>query len=574
MGGKYLFKFNSVIKNHLSFIILITLLIAVISVITYKCFQIQTSIGPIWDTYDLLSEAAFLAGQNIGYYDLVRPPFIPFLTSIIFRFEGLSTWPIMLIDGLIFILGSVGLFLLLKLRFDNLTSFLGALLFSTFPIILTFVCSGLTDISSVCISIWAFYFTVLAVKKDSKWFCLSFPVAMISFLTRFASALIILPILFYILINLKDIIRKKDILIGILFSFVLILPVFWFFNVNFGDPFYTFSSFFGSSSRSISELTGTLFFYNPDLLYFVKNMPSFIGPQAIGVVLVIFLGFLVYLLKNIFNKNKSMEKTHNESFKLLLKENKLKFSFLIISVLILIVSLQRVHYLLSEALLFVSLYLLYNLFKPLKFKDLDLDFFIFSWFLVFLIFHSVYVIKDYRYFIYMAPSLTYILMRGFKWTTSLLGIKIKNRNLTHYLFSGFLIILLILSTYTSLPSIEETNKDLKQLNQDSINIGIWLVDHDPNYQTKVIYSDIWPYSGWHLKMNVNKMPQFHDNQVIDVGFKDYNLTTQDMWKYNDKLVLDHADYYISRKTDLTLTNYMPIKQYGTLTLYQRTDELN
>ncbi|WP_162295442.1 glycosyltransferase family 39 protein [Methanobacterium subterraneum] len=511
-----------------------------------------------------------MAGKNIGYYDLVRPPFIPFLTSLIFRFEGLSIWPIMLIDGFIFIFGSIGLFLLLRFRFDNLTSFLGTLLFSTFPIVLTFICSGLTDISSVSITIWAFFFTVLAVKNNSKWFYLSFPLAMISFVTRFASALIIFPVLFYILINLRCIKRKKDILIGMLFSFVILLPVFWFFYVSFGDPFYTFSSFFGTSSRSISELTGMLFFYNPDLLYFVKNMPSFIGPQAIGVVLVIFLGFLVYILKSIFNKNKkSMEKPHNNSFKLLLLKNKLKILFLALSVATLIVSLQGVHYLFSEILLFVSLFLLYNLFNAFKFKDLDLDFFIVSWFMCFLIFHSVYVIKDFRYFIYLAPPLTYILMMGFKWTTSFLGIKIKNRSLTHCLFSGFLVILLILSTYTSLPSMGETNKDLKQLNEDSISISNWLVNYDPNYQTKIIYSDIWPYSGWHLKMNINKMPQFYNNMVIDVGFKNYNLTAQDMMKYNDKLVSDHADYYISRKTGLTLINYKPIKQYGSLTLYQR-----
>lgn len=115
----------------------------------------------------------------------------------------------------------------------------------------------------------------------------------------------------------------------------------------------------------------------------------------------------------------------------------------------------------------------------------------------------------------------------------------------------------------------ETNKDLKQLNEDSISISNWLVNYDPNYQTKIIYSDIWPYSGWHLKMNINKMPQFYNNMVIDVGFKNYNLTAQDMMKYNDKLVSDHADYYISRKTGLTLINYKPIKQYGSLTLYQR-----
>lgn len=544
----------------------------IVSLITFKCFQIQTSIGPLWDTYDLLSEAAFLSGQNIGYYDLIRPPLIPFLTSLLFRILGLSTWPIMLIDGLIFILGSAGLFLFLKLRFDDVTSFLGVLLFITFPIVLTFVCSGLTDIATVCISIWALLFTVIAVKKDSKWFYLSFPLAMIAFLTRFTSVLIIFPMFLFILLNLGELKHRKDIFIGILISFLFLIPVFWLFYVNFGNPLYTFLNFFGSSSGSVSEATEMLYSYHPDFFYFLKIMHSLMGPQAMGVVLVIFLGILIYPFKRFINKRNSLENQNelNKSLQLSLRNDiKLKLLFLSILVIVFILTIQRVHYLFSEIILFPILYLLYNLTNEFKFKNRDLDFFFLYWFLVFFIFHSVYVIKDYRYFIDMAPPLAYFLMRGFTLTTSQLGIKIKNRNVTHYLFSGFLIFLIIASTYNYLPSISETNNHLTELNEGNINISSWLMNYDPEYKNKVIYSDIWPYSGWSLKINVSKMPQFRDNQTIYTGASDYNLTTQDIMDYNNELDSNRADYYISITPGLTFVNYRPIQQSGCVILYQR-----
>lgn len=544
----------------------------IVSLITLKCFQIQTSIGPVWDTYDLLSEAAFFAGQNIGYYDLIRPPLIPFLTSIFFRILGLSTWPIMLIDGLIFILGSAGFFLFLKLRFDDVTSFLGALLFVTFPIVLTFVCSGLTDIASVCISIWALLFTVFAVKKDSQWFYLSFPLTMIAFLTRFSSALIIFPIFLFILLNIGELKHRKHIIVGILISFLFLIPVFWLFYVNFGNPLYTFLNFFSSSSSgSVSEVTEILYYYHPDFFYFLKIMPSLMGPQAMGVVLVIFLGILVYPFKRFINKRKFPENQNelNQSQLLLRNDIKLKLLFLTILGIVFILTIQRVHYLFSEIILFPILYLLYNLTNEFKFKNRDLDFLFLSWFLVFFIFHSVYVIKDYRYFIDMAPPLTYFLMRGFTLTTSHLGIKIKNRNVTHYLFSGFLIFLIIVSTYNYLPSINETNNYLTELNEGNINVSSWLMNYDPEYKNKVIYSDIWPYSGWSLQRNVSKMPQFRDNQAIYTSANDYNLTNQDIMDYNHELDFNLADYYISITPGLTFVNYRPIQQSGRVILYQR-----
>ena len=107
------------------------------------------------------------------------------------------------VDGVLFVFGVIGMFMLLKIRFNDLESFLGGLLYATFPIVLTIFRFGFSDLASVSFSIWAFYFMVLAVKKDSKFFYLAFPFAMFAFLTRYNSALLIFPIFLYLLIN-KD----------------------------------------------------------------------------------------------------------------------------------------------------------------------------------------------------------------------------------------------------------------------------------------------------------------------------------------------------------------------------------
>ena len=91
-------------------------------------------------------------------------------------------------------------------------------LYATFPIVLTVLSVGFSDLASVSFSIWALYFTVLAVKKDSRFFYLVFPFFMFAFLTRYNSALLIFPIFLYILIN-KDKINFKNIIIGIVLQF-------------------------------------------------------------------------------------------------------------------------------------------------------------------------------------------------------------------------------------------------------------------------------------------------------------------------------------------------------------------
>jgi hypothetical protein len=101
---------------------LIILLLAV-GLITYIRIKMHLYLWPTFDTYDLLANAALFAGKGIGYSDLLRPPLLPFLTSIYFMIDGLNIGAIFVIDGLLCILGYVGIYLFLKERFTPLISF-------------------------------------------------------------------------------------------------------------------------------------------------------------------------------------------------------------------------------------------------------------------------------------------------------------------------------------------------------------------------------------------------------------------------------------------------------------------
>ncbi|MDY9922723.1 glycosyltransferase family 39 protein [Methanobacterium sp.] len=566
--------FSRKIKSHSSTLFFLLVLTLIVSFITYNCFLIQTSIGPVWDTYDFMANAALMAGKGIGYFDLLRPPLLSFLTAIYYSFDGLALWPIAAIDGIIFVAGVIGLYLLFKLRFDALTSFLGALIFATFPIVLTYVGAGFTDNPSVCVSIWALLFTALAVKKDSRLFYLSFPLVMLAFLTRFSMALLIFPVFLYLFINwgkIKSSNYIRDIVIGIIISLLLLIPVFMFYS-NFGNPIYPFLDFFGSSSGA-SSAGGMHFAYNTDFLYYVELLPSLIGPEGIGVLLVILLGVVAYIFRRFREKK---EKTDDEnvktSFQQLLENNgKLKLLSIIIVSIILILTIEKVHYLISESLFFIWCYLLYDWIKILKYKDIDLDFLFLSWLVTFFLFHSIYIIKDYRYFVSMAPTTVYFMMRGFNWTTSQFGFKLKNHNLTQIVFALVLTLLVVFSALSSFSGIQDANKELKAMNEESVAISDWFMQYDPDYKNKVIYTDFWPYSGWYLQMNVSKMPIFRDGEILYCGAKNYNFTQQDITAYNNELDSYNADYYFSMRRGLNFTNYHPIKQIGLLILYQRNE---
>jgi len=122
-------KLKGFLKKNIISIIISVLLLIIVSAITYYRILIQTNIGPTSDSFVFLSNAMFYLGHYAGYSDLLRPPVFSFIIYLVFRLGYISVNTIFIVDGLLFIFGVIGLYLLLKIKFNDLESFLGTLLY-------------------------------------------------------------------------------------------------------------------------------------------------------------------------------------------------------------------------------------------------------------------------------------------------------------------------------------------------------------------------------------------------------------------------------------------------------------
>lgn len=557
-------KSRNIWKRYSSHILL-TVLIIIVSIITYYRVLIQFEMGPLSDSCDFLSDALVFAGQNMSYFDASRPPFFPFLLSLIFRTGYVFTNSIFILDGLMYIFGVIGLFFLLKLRFNDLQSFLGALLFATFSEVLTYVSTGFADITGVSITIWMFYFLILAVKRDSKYFYLALPFAMLAFLTRYNNALLIFPIFLYILINRHKIKNIKHLFTGMLASFLFIIPVFIFFLEKFGNMFYPFMSTFGTTSTP--RLAGNAA-YDANPFFFIDKFPSFMGLEGFIALFIILAGIFVYGFLKFKKRSKDQKKLFNIP-KIEKNSTKLKLTLFAVLLLVFVCSFGQILSYFSEILFFILGYLFYDLTKNLNIKDMDMHLLFFAWFMAFFIFHSVLSIKDNRYFIIMASPVAYFLILGLSEVSNRLKFKIKGHNAAFPVITVVLTVIILLSAASQLPNIGQINEDDKITNENMVLASQWFMNYDPNYKNKVIYSDLWPYFSWYLKTNIKMMPVFMDGQSYSGGVKKFDLTPQDNMAYNKELNDNNADYYFCYRQGLNLTYYKPLKTFGDLTIYYK-----
>lgn len=555
------------IRNHASTFFTLVTLIIIVSIITYFRIKIQMDLGPISDSCDFLSNALIFAGQSTGYSDLTRPPFFSFIISLFFRLGYVYTSTIFVIDGLMFIFGVVGLFLFLKLRFNDIESFLGGLIYSTFFIVLAVLGFGFSDLASVSITIWTLYFLVLAVNKNSKFFYFLFPCIMMAFLTRYNMALLLFPITLYILINKDEIKSFKSMFVGILMSMVLIMPFLFFYYVKFNNLFYPFFFFFNKTTQSFSSALAS---YQPHPLFFIERFPYLLGWGVDLVLLMTALGLFIYG----FIKVRRGHLKLFTDFEIKMWSLKFKLIIFVALIIIFVVTFSQIFYLYSEALFFVLGYLLYDLTKDLKIKDMDLHLLVFTLFMSFLIFNSVYVIKDIRYFVTMAPSVSYFLVLGLSEISNGLKLTVKKRNITPPLIALVVSFILILSVVPNLQIIYQSNYDYKVNNNNMDLASEWFINYDPNYKNKIIFSELYPYFGWYLRTNIGMTPKFKDNQALYGIVNDYNLTSQDNMALNNYLVSKNVDYYLSNMKGLNLTSYKLIKQFGNITIYKRYNNCN
>lgn len=533
--------------------------------ITYSRIMVQIKMGPVSDSVVFLANALTMAGQGTGYSNLLFPPFFSFVVSLFFRMGYVYSSTIFYIDGAFFVLGAIGLYILLKLKFNDIESFLGALLYATFPIILVVLGLGLSDLPGVAITIWAFYFLVLAVERNSKFFYLAVPFFMLAFLTRYNNALLIFPFSIYLLIN-REKIGYKNLLGGIIAAFLVIVPVFLFFFEQFGNILYPFLNFASSSNNVSNAMINA--YYNPNIYFFLEQLPAFIGNLGYIILLAGILALFIYISWNLVDKKRL------KSLKLTLNQDKLlkyRTFLLIIVIIVFLLSFGKVQYMLSEILFLIMAFIFHDILKKWNFKNIELHILFGSWFMAFFIFHSTFLLKDVRYFVVMLPPLAYFMILGLSEISKKIHLLNYNgRNLTFTILAIIISILAITSAVSQMPLIVQGNHDNELFNQEIASASNWIVLNDPNYRDQKIYSDLWPNFSWELKTNVRAVPVFNGNESFFVGVINFSFDQADSDKFNSYLVNNNADYYLSVRTGLNLTSYTPVKNFGDLIIYKRT----
>ncbi len=547
---------SKVYRNPLFILTLITI------GITVYLLEVQMKIGvPYFDVFNYLNNALYFAGMGKSGNVLYLPPAQPILTSLFFKMGYVSVNAIFILDSIFFVIGVIGLYLLLKQRFNEIQSFTGSLIFISFPVVMSWAASGGIDLPGVTLSIWAVYFTVLGVKKDSRFLYMVLPLIMLAFLTRYTAGLILLPILLYFLINSNNINNIKKIISGVLIEVVVLIGAFLFLYTKLGTAknFYSLLLYVTTSqSVGVGDVA-----YNTNILYYLQNILNYIsvGPfmgtyvnilnpsgsvpsilaYITALVVLVGLGFYVYRILNFKNMELKTDSL-----------NIMKIVLLIILIAGFIISFNNVSYVISEIIFFSICYLSYLLLKNSKTRNIDLDVMFFSWFGAYLIFQSILPLKVDRYFITMTPAFAYFIILGLSEFIDRIKPRIKNKNLRSW--GIYSIIALIFLSSATATYIGHTPK--KCFTLDIGEASSWLKDYDPDYKDKIIYSDYQPAVSWYLKRATNG------------GFPIYLTKTI---LYSKLLQKNNVDYYIDSLSEPKpdLEGYHIIKNINNIAIYEK-----
>jgi len=223
-----LININEIYKSTFFKLLIIVLIVTIYLIID------QVYVGvPYYDVYVYLNNASIYAGIPVGNLSVIfLSPLMPFLTSLFFRLGFISVHTLFILDGIVFIFGVMGLYLLFRMRFNEIQSTVGCLIFLSFPLIYSWAVSGGIDVPGVSFSIWVVYILIKGIRENNKYLYLVFPMLSIAFLVRYTEVILIFPIFLYLLINKDFIGNFKKIVAGFLAGLLLVIPFLIYFYMN------------------------------------------------------------------------------------------------------------------------------------------------------------------------------------------------------------------------------------------------------------------------------------------------------------------------------------------------------
>ena len=509
---------------------LLIILIIFSSVLTAHSIIFNQNFGTYCsDVYIYLLNALYFTGTNIkSMQTIYLSPIICFLTSILFRLGLQDRLAILIITGIFSIIGNIGLYLLLRIRFDELLSLCGVIVYATFAINLTWLANGTLDIPATSIIIWTVLTSMLAMKYNPKYYQIALPLFVLGVFTRY-TVILIFPVLVlcYLYENgfkLEKNSQKyllKGIILGALTTAIILIPIFSMSNGYFGVSGQISGGISGSKG-SASDLS-----YNTNPYYYLVNFINFISSSKVSF----------------FNRNPVLENPTINSIivaailgvggLLFLADGKLKFKRdMILPAALLIIAIltfNRISSFVTIILVFAGLLLLG------KDSENKTGLMMLSWILVNLIFFSYYNIKVNRYIIPAIPPLIYLLLGSIE----LIHEKVEiNTNIIPII----LIALFLIQGFAFYSTFEDTN-EFTAPNA----ISDYIINEIPDYAGQTIGVYNTRIYNWYLGKNITGIES--DNSA--------------------KIESANISYYISDLPQNNLTSFKEIKHIDNLYLYKK-----
>jgi 4-amino-4-deoxy-L-arabinose transferase-like glycosyltransferase len=518
-------------------IIFVTLIVVAGSVIVYYRLMIQylPKHGPGFDSYALLSNALTLAGKST-YYEIGRPPFQPFLLSLFFRMGFVNELVAYLLDAFFYIAGATGLYLLMRQRFPALLSLAGASIFLSLPDMILNLTLGATDIIAISLSIWTIYFLVLGKNRDSRYLIAVFPLFIISFLTRYTAAVMLFPIVFYLLGQINLLRNMKAIGQSVLISLVVLsIDISYYWHITRGQALFQFLGPLGVATTVERTPAKVITGATPPTTFFITNLPKMMSVSKGGWLLVILFligtgAFIIRLLK------KSLRPLYISAS-----------TVAVVLAVTFFLTFSRINFLVANTII-VGLFLIVIPYVVDLNQEQRLDMFVFIWFVTFLSYHSHQLVKETRYFITMTPQAAYLAVLGVALTTDWIKRfkpEMIYKTVTAVAAAGILAFTSF-SAYQSYVSVKD--------------IGGWGIPEAVNQacdwvrpqlrKNSVVYADYFVAVAWYLKRPVVAMPIFKDDRAY----------AHELGKYQ-------PDFFISIWRGGEVANYKAIKHFQQVNVF-------
>ena len=561
-------------NEHKKDLIAISSLLIIVIAITLLLFNIDGKAGVYYvrDVFFYLNNALFYAGYDIGLVNTRGlSPLIPMITSIFFRMGFISDYTIIAVSSSFYIFAALGMYLLLRLRFDEVLSFTGSMILSTFPLVIVWITKGMIDIPGMCLSIWAIYFMILAFRKNTKFLYIAFPLIILGFFARY-TVLLTVPALLIQFLLVDDPINYiktniKDIIIGMgagALVFAIFIGIYSYLNIGL---------FFVSQGNDITNSTYNALVTPNNVYYYIKNFLIYLGtsnfipyslkpgafiveemhwvggyPSIISYILtaILFVGIILYFTKLFSRKNREILKNENK---------KLKLAIFIIGLIVFLITYLNVSIVLSIAFISISLLALYKWLIKVEMDDFNLDSIMFYWMVINFIFITYYHVKVDRYFMPILPVIAYFVTLSL----SLIFDKFKeNKHMDKIKIVvpiGLICIILLsigIATVSNSPHTfdNQMHPNFMTAANEEKAVGAWLVEHDPDYLNKTIWADRGGDMSFILKKQI---PSYEK--------------TSDAANFTDEMVKNKVTYFISKDNKTIGEPYVKLYQNGEVSLY-------